>query len=269
MIPKPILIEIALNLTPMEIMWLWSQSKTFKHIFENEYFWKLKMKSDYPQYPLKITRYYFESYKRLYVSKASKFVLLKDDTKNIKLSKDEFEVEGILEDNTLEELSKLVKERFKCVRGDLVLIEELEDLRDDGTLIYDGENLVNMDYDVYPFPPSSFKVINEFPIRYWDVLYKGDMVYFDLDCHVKEEDIKIIKIEDEDRYMYVSKIVNNSTYYILFDPDRFYGKSELECNKIMSNMIKLMNNINIRGYINRANELPLPLTDINTIIIGE
>lgn len=239
MFPKLILNEIALHFDIITIMWLSENSKTFEHIFSSEYFWKLKLGKDYPQFPLKIDCNYFESYKRLYVGKAELFDLYKEDMKDI----------GV--DNLLE-LTIFVKKKFNCVRGDLINF-------DYDQFIFDGKEVKKMyrhrDYRDY-IPPRDLCIMNEFPIGYWNQCCTS--AYFNPPSDIKEDQLKIIQMDDI-VYKYLPVFINNIQYYILFDS--YSGSADVLFKHIQEDPSGWNNNLD------NFFTLPLPLTNDNTVIV--
>ncbi len=74
-------------------------------------------------------------------------------------------------------------------RGDIVHLEALGEYRNEGKYIFDGERVIPLDSsrDEYGAVPSQFKVIDEFPTRYWvGVIEHNGIVHFDVSPYVEE-----------------------------------------------------------------------------------
>lgn len=71
--------------------------------------------------------------------------------------------------------------KFRIQRGDVVHIAVASNYRNDFKYIYDGFLLMGLDHDIddYGSVPSTFSVIDEFPIGYWDdVIEHNNINYF-------------------------------------------------------------------------------------------
>lgn len=68
-----------------------------------------------------------------------------------------------------EALEYLTTSKADLIRGDLVAFESSAGYRNEGIAIYDGNKIINLedDIDEYDHVPKSFKVIQEFSIKYW------------------------------------------------------------------------------------------------------
>ena len=152
------------------------QSMTIKDILDTEYFWKEKLFHDYPQYNHNNFLNYSERYKRLYQGKTNEYTLKFYDTIDIVFDLNETETEYVTDKNLLL-LTKIAVEKFNCIRGDIIVIAELEGNDNIAKVIFDGQKLVNMDFCYDDgIPPNEFKIFTEFPMRYWQVLYPGGYV---------------------------------------------------------------------------------------------
>nr|QBK84724.1 MAG: hypothetical protein LCDPAC01_02050 [Pithovirus LCDPAC01] len=86
--------------------------------------------------------------------------------------------------------------KFGLKRGDLVKFEGYCGYRNEGTMIYDGKNIIELefDHDEYGHIPSSFHVITEFLPRYWEQIKHNSYVWFDTSLlDISIEDVKIYK----------------------------------------------------------------------------
>lgn len=134
---------------------------------------------------------YFKHFKNPRSSKKAKCHLV-DSTyatnlKYINSDEDTMSLQIKLENDAVERAqikNNMIKDGYNLVRGDILVLLFLDPgYRNDGLMIYDGDNIVKLDdvLDEYGSVPSQFKVITEFPILYWSEIIGHNMiVHFDL-----------------------------------------------------------------------------------------
>ena len=189
-----------------------------------------------------------------------KFELSKEDTKDIVFTEEERE-EYELSKHTLKNIKKIAAAKFNCIRGDVILIKEIEGINDFGTVIFDGENMINMDFSLdNACPPEKFQSLVEFPIAYWNFLYLGAF-YFKRSINIDTEDIMTNYVSFW-LFLYVPFIVNDTVYYAVYNPDRLYGVDIKHIDK--QKIVKVFNTTTY-VWINREYSLPMPLTNDNTV----
>jgi hypothetical protein len=62
------------------------------------------------------------------------------------------------------------------IRGDWIYLEAVPAYKNDGCFMFDGNTIVSLDisYTDSGVPNSTFEVINEFPVTYWNEVNQGD-----------------------------------------------------------------------------------------------
>ena len=263
-LPKPIKQKILLYVGALNLVGYSKNSKIIKDIINNDYFWKLKLEIDYPQFDhLKYDGHYKLRYERLYEGKTKQFILTKKDTVKIKFSQTETKTYEPSTDN-LNKLTKILEKKYKgkYIRGDIILIEKIEGEHDLGNVIFDGTALINLDYTYdNPMPPEEFKVLCEYPILYFNDIFHLGRFYF---CKPKIDYDKIQITYDEFPLMYLPIIVNDTPYYLVLEPGD-YDNRDIE--NYDEDFVETLQEKNI-GICNREYKLPLPLTDDNTLLIS-
>lgn len=216
--PKLINYEILLNMDPVRLMFFSKHSEVIRGISEDNYFWKLKLDRDFPQFDHSRYNNFFERYKRVYRGRPEKFILDKLETKDIDLFNTPL-CEAYVTNRNLMKLTKIIKNREPtCIRGDLILLEEFKCVMNDPSLIFDGEKLINMDTDGCNFvPPKEFKVPIEFPICYWNDLYRGKFYLDKSVMTINESNICV-----SDMYIYCPVIIRSTQYFILLDRNSYF-----------------------------------------------
>ena len=261
--PKLVKFHITLCLDPCYIFLLARRNKEFQKITSDDYFWQLKLFHDYPQFKHS-KPYNLEHYKRLHMGRAEFFILTKEDTKDIVFTEEERE-EYELFDNTREKIKNIALSKFNCIRGDVILIKEIEDMNDFGTVIFDGENMLNMEFPLYSVcPPKEFQTLVEFPLKYWNILHLGVFPFCPKSVTIYSS-LVTNQCIDPWLFIYVPFMVDNNVYYALYNPDRLYKMDSNDIDK--QKIINVFNTI-AYAWINREYTLPLPLTDDNTIVFG-
>lgn len=142
------------------------------------------------------------------------------------------------------------KKKADLIRGD-VICHTFYDYRNCGTLIYDGNNIIQLASELYEYGylPNSFYAITEFPPKYWsDAIGCVRYIWLDLDDNSITEQIFIDNmIVCNNRYGF--KIEYNGRKYVLCyghnNCDGFkYTSGNLDtldkqtiCDKLFSNSV--------------------------------
>ncbi len=105
-------------------------------------------------------------------------------------------------------------------RGDIIHLESDGDYRNDGKYIYDGEKIVQLDYDMddYGAIPSNFKILDDnltFSATYWvDVIAHNTYIYWDTKPYIDQlvRNFKPTKIVEENirNHVYRTYLVETS-----------------------------------------------------------
>ena len=214
--PKLLRFQIALCLDPCYIFLLARKNIEFQKIISNDYFWQLKLFSDYPQFKHS-KPYNLEHYKRMYKGKAEIFVFTTEDTKDVEFTKEEY---SYVSDENLKVLTEMVKDS-DYIRGDLFEVEAFQNIFQSTYVIFDGKELINVIYDKNIIIPKQFKILDEFPLTYWSELGRFTPFYIDKSLlHIDEKRILCQPRTDRSfgfNTLYTPLVINDHTYYAIYN----------------------------------------------------
>lgn len=119
--------------------------------------------------------------------------------------------------NANPDVQKFLKEK-QVHRGDVLHVKAMGDYRNEGKFMYDGLKIVDLDYtrDEYGAVPAEFKVIDEFPIRYWtDAIEHNGIVHFNVEPRMNQILANLTRkdLKDPDLEIYESTFDHNGTSY--------------------------------------------------------
>lgn len=170
---------------------------------------------------------------------------------------------------------------YKPKRGDVVIMKQFSGYRNNGILIYDGEKLRSLEFDIddYGSVPKSMKVITEFPINYWEgIILHNKIVHFDITTLIPSLTVNnLYKFTEEN-----DSNKKNNRVYIVFPFTDQTGKiyyititdniTDEMLDKITPEIfLKILKNypsdeLNYFNYINE-NSFRSPLKQDNTLVI--
>lgn len=161
------------------------------------------------------------------------------------------------------------------IKGDLVIFDAIEGYRNEGVTIFDGENIVELDFelDEYGALPNNFRVIEaNVPVTYWSHsdelrgIQHNNIVWFNPSL-VKEQVISNVQygMVSDGRYgIYTTFMYNNIPYRIFYDYGNHVSAEwlntdtfEINDNNVISRIINKFIEI-----LNSENELPFESEDI-------
>lgn len=173
-------------------------------------------------------------------------------------------------------LEYLRNEHADLRRGDIIRYTEDAGYRNNGVVIFDGEKIVPLYYEVddYDSLPQEFRVIEgEVPINYWhygddEGISHNTIVWFDHQ-HVREQalaNIKFGKIETGDWMLYTTFVYNGKEYRIIIDPRAVKGTKDLTRGKLRKLTIEARGQLNsdeliVFGHTNKYQAIPTLLTE--------
>ena len=199
-LPSELLVNIMI-LLPIKSVFRFCQCK--KELYEtvqDEYFWKLKLEHEYPNYPIPSfngNKTYRDLYRYRYGQKVGSCKLY-EISENI-FNPEEFGINPReITVSQHKQIPELLSKSFKVQefikqlgirRGDVIHLSTFYDYRNEGKLIYTGSHFVDLDYsrEEYGCVPIEFQVIEEFPIHYWtEHIEHNFIVNFDLRPYIEE-----------------------------------------------------------------------------------
>lgn len=159
--------------------------------------------------------------------------------------------------NDINALSRIKAMLPQLKRGDVIVLDDYAGYRNDGKLIYDGENVVTLYYDIddYGSTLPSFKAITEFPIDYWKgVIDHNKIVFFDTD---------LIKHLMKTKYLYLHGrrivlpfVYKNKTYFITHED--YENLTPQDFLNILSSTTHFNYTFGIGDIFNSSNTLIIP-----------
>lgn len=189
-LPNETILNIMLTVPILELLRNRVVNKLFNEIANDDYFWRLRLEQDYPNVPIpthlgedaapgepdKIT--YRDLYFYWYQRPTGESRLIEIPVNVFNPSQFGYNLEDFFSEDNDIKLARIMSShpelrRFldaaKIRRGDVIHLEAIPDYRNDGKFIYDGRELLPLDFslDDYGAVPPSFQVIDEFPIHYW------------------------------------------------------------------------------------------------------
>jgi len=182
--------SILVKLPIQDLMRMCQVNRRIANLCRDPFLWKERLRYFFPDYPI-LSSAKIKDYRQCYIYMTKFYKPETDRAEQIEIPTSLFSVESEdnlpSEDEIVERLNQDVKiqrylEEANVRRGDIVHLEVYGDYRNDGKFIYDGENLVplNTEIDEYGSIPNEFRVIDEFPIRYWEnVIEHNSIVPFD------------------------------------------------------------------------------------------
>ena len=226
-LPNESLLKIIIYLPYKDLLRFCQVNTQMYQIYQDDYLWRLRLDNEYPDVP----RPQNTSFRRLYEywrnrkhGKAKVIEVPKDIYNPSDL--EELQNHGLIWEfmNSDPSLNDYLRKQ-NARRGDVIHLEVEGDYRNNGKSMYDGNEIVPLYYEIddYGSVPPQFKVIDEFPIRYWhtenlDIIDHNTIVFFDAKSYIDQimTNLKLIK---ENRYgvVYKTHFIHwtGVTYYII------------------------------------------------------
>jgi hypothetical protein len=222
-LPNETILQVMLTVPIPDLLRNRAVNKQFDTIAKDDYFWRLRLEHDYPTAPIPPTigeagtpgepdkMTYRDLYFYWYHRPTGESRLLEIPVDVFDPREFGFDPQGILTVENENEMPRLMNstlkfhqflETHKIRRGDVVHLEAVPAYRNDGKYIYDGREVVPLDFslDEYGAVPAAFQVINEFPIRYWqNTIEHNCIIHFDLKPYLTEI-LKHLRCRDIDEF---------------------------------------------------------------------
>jgi hypothetical protein len=195
-LPLEMNLQVLLRLPIRDLLRSRAVNKTTNELSRDDYFWRLRLEQDYPEVSIPENigepghHSYYDLYMYMYHHPKGRARLIQIPS-NLLPEDDLFldyydnMADG---DDVIDVLNhspdiRAFLQDAKIRRGDVIHLEPSGDYRNDGKFMYDGHNIVPLDYslDDYGAVPASFQVIREFPIHYWQgIIVHNAIVHFDI-----------------------------------------------------------------------------------------
>ena len=180
-----VLFTTLLNLSYSDLVNACQVNKQYQHICNQPRFWELKLEQHYPFLatiqginPRKIFQYLndpAQQKSRLFNIPEDVFPYTEED-------------EDIILANINESILPDLQGRG-IRRGDIIYLESIGDYCDVCRFIYNGQNIEDLDYSVDEIGaiPPDYKVIDEFPTRYWEnLIYDSSTIHFNSEPYIDQ-----------------------------------------------------------------------------------
>ena len=223
--PKEIWIKILMDLHCKDIDELSSKSNQFKQLSEEQNIKEQIKIKGFPRVEGHCKSHDLSS-------------IIDDEYKDL-LEDDMEDLNPIKRDILDKLLDKMCNFNFDLIKGDLIAISGFDDYRNDGIYIFDGCQIIGLDYkiDDYGSLPNEFTVINNgVPVNYWydignEEYTKGishnNIVYFD---HSSVKDQCLANISDSDGHLKTHFKYDDKVYTIValteYDSDQSIFRSK-------------------------------------------